>query len=225
MSCRADSHNSRRVRHVSSTRWAPWSSWSPPGSTWRARSAASADDRLVGAGRAEMAYYRDHAHTGRDAARSADLRAPLRGDPLRASWGRQVDVETMMARSASAPYPGRRAGARRAARPRAGARLRLELGLLADRRCSSAAASATASTRSSPPPRPAPASPTRRSSPRALELAGCPPGAALHVGDTAGEDVAGAARPGSTRCLLDRDGGGDIASLAEISGRLGSMGG
>ena len=53
----------------------------------------------------------------------------------------------------------------------------------------------------------------------ALELAGCP-AEALHVGDTAAEDVAGAAPPGSTALLLDRDGGGDIASLAEIAGRL-----
>ena len=55
---------------------------------------------------------------------------------------------------------------------------------------------------------------------RALALAECRPAEALHVGDTADEDVAGARAAGVPALLLDRTGGGDIASLAEIAGHL-----
>jgi HAD superfamily hydrolase (TIGR01509 family) len=58
---------------------------------------------------------------------------------------------------------------------------------------------------------------------RALELAGCPPGAAIHVGDTPEEDIAGARAAGIPALLLDREGAGDISSLAELPGRLASM--
>ena len=59
----------------------------------------------------------------------------------------------------------------------------------------------------------------------ALEAAGCEAAEALHVGDTPEEDVAGARAAGMKALLLDREGGGDIASLAEIPSRLESMGG
>ena len=56
---------------------------------------------------------------------------------------------------------------------------------------------------------------------RALELAGCRAGEALHVGDTADEDVAGARAAGIRPLLIDRDGGdGDITSLEEIDQHL-----
>lgn len=54
----------------------------------------------------------------------------------------------------------------------------------------------------------------------ALEIAGCAPTEALHVGDTPAEDVVAARAAGVPALLLDRDGGGDIASLAEIGRRL-----
>jgi putative hydrolase of the HAD superfamily len=50
-----------------------------------------------------------------------------------------------------------------------------------------------------------------------LELAGCGAGEAIHVGDTVAEDVAGAGAAGIRALHLDRAGGGDITSLAEIS--------
>jgi putative hydrolase of the HAD superfamily len=59
----------------------------------------------------------------------------------------------------------------------------------------------------------------------ALEVAGCPPERALHVGDSLTKDVAGAAAAGVAAVLLDRDGksprdaGGAVArieSLAEL---------
>lgn len=55
---------------------------------------------------------------------------------------------------------------------------------------------------------------------RALELAGCGPAEALHVGDTPEEDVAGARAAGIPCLLLDRGGRGDIASLAEVADHL-----
>jgi len=54
----------------------------------------------------------------------------------------------------------------------------------------------------------------------ALEIAGCPPERALHVGDTAEEDRAGADAAGIRSLLIDRDGGGDIASLGEIASHV-----
>ena len=55
----------------------------------------------------------------------------------------------------------------------------------------------------------------------ALELAGCEPSEALHVGDTAEEDVAGARAAGIRPLLIDRDGdAGDISSLEQIREHL-----
>jgi putative hydrolase of the HAD superfamily len=59
----------------------------------------------------------------------------------------------------------------------------------------------------------------------ALELAGCEPSAALHVGDSRSKDVAGATRAGVSAVLLDRNGKwpGDparIESLAELPGLI-----
>jgi HAD superfamily hydrolase (TIGR01509 family) len=54
----------------------------------------------------------------------------------------------------------------------------------------------------------------------ALEAAGCVPAEALHIGDTPAEDLAGATAAGIPALLLDRGGGGDIASLAEVERNL-----
>jgi putative hydrolase of the HAD superfamily len=55
----------------------------------------------------------------------------------------------------------------------------------------------------------------------ALERGGCGPEEALHVGDTAAEDVRGATAAGIRPLLLRRQGGGDIESLAAIRHHLG----
>ena len=56
---------------------------------------------------------------------------------------------------------------------------------------------------------------------RALELCGCEPGEALHVGDSPVADVEGARAAGMRAVLIDRSGGeGDIASLAELPALL-----
>ncbi len=54
----------------------------------------------------------------------------------------------------------------------------------------------------------------------ALVTAGCTAAEALHVGDSAAEDVAGARAAGIRALRIDRSGGGDIASLAEVSAHL-----
>ena len=51
---------------------------------------------------------------------------------------------------------------------------------------------------------------------QALEIAGCGAAEAIHVGDTVSEDVAGAGAAGIRAFHLDRAGGGDISSLAEV---------
>ena len=53
----------------------------------------------------------------------------------------------------------------------------------------------------------------------ALRIAGCGAGSALHVGDS-DADVVGARRAGIEALRIDRRGGGDIASLSEISDHL-----
>jgi len=56
----------------------------------------------------------------------------------------------------------------------------------------------------------------------ALKLAGVGPDEALHVGDTADEDVAGARAAGIRALLIDRTNGkGDISSLEQIVEHLG----
>ena len=55
----------------------------------------------------------------------------------------------------------------------------------------------------------------------ALELAGCAPEEALHVGDTVEEDVEGARAAGIRPLLIDRKGNeGDISSLRQIREHL-----
>ncbi len=172
------------------------------------------NDRVEAAMRKEMDYYREHAHEGVDADSLADLRLRCAA-LLSRELGREVDVETMMSAIRFHPAPD--------ARP-ALARLR-ELGLtllcvsnwdvslpeVLDRAglggtLDGVVSSAAAGTRKPDPAIFA----------RALELAGCEPEEALHVGDTADEDVAGAEAAGIPALLLDRGGSGDIASLAEI---------
>jgi len=176
------------------------------------------DRRLVDAVRAEMSYYKEHAHEGRDAASLADLRRRC-AELLSRELGREVTVETMMAAIRFRPFPD--------AAP-ALDRLR-ELGLrlvcvsnwdisLADILEGSGLRSPLAAVVSSA------AAGARKPDPAifgpALEAVGCEPAEALHVGDTASEDVEGARAAGIRALLVDRSGGGGIASLAEIEDHL-----
>ena len=176
------------------------------------------DEPLVNAVRAEMAYYKQHAHEGTDSKALADLRARCAA-VLSRELGREIGVERMMAAIRFRAYPDA---------PGALAQLRA-LGLtlvcvsnwdisLSDvlDRCGLLTAldgvvtSAGAGARK---PDPAIFDP-------ALELAECEPDEALHVGDTAEEDVAAARAAGIPVLLLDRDGEGDIASLEQVPDRV-----
>jgi putative hydrolase of the HAD superfamily len=176
------------------------------------------DERLVAAVRKEMGYYRDHAHEGTDEAALADLRGRC-AELLSRELGRPVSVERMMASIRFRAYP-------EAGRALSGLRNRglalvcvsnwdVSLPEVLERCGLGSAFDGVVTSAGSGARKPDPAIFTP-----ALAIAGCGPGEALHVGDTPEEDVA-AARAAGIRCLLiDRDGGGEIASLGEIEDHL-----
>jgi HAD superfamily hydrolase (TIGR01509 family) len=176
------------------------------------------DERMVHAVRAEMGYYKQHAHEGTDAQALADLRARC-AEVLSRELGREIGVEQMMTAIRFRPYPDA-LGALEELRA-LGCRLVsvsnwdislpdvLERCGLLDA-LDGVVTSAGAGARKPDPAIFAPA----------LELAGCEPGEALHVGDTAAEDVAAARAAGIPVLLLDRDGNGDIGSLDEVPRRV-----
>ena len=180
-----------------------------------------ADERLVRAVRAEMSYYRDHSHLGRDADSLAELRrrcARLLSDEL----GREVDVETMMASIRFRPFDDAipaldsldSLGVRLVCVSNWDCSLGDVLAAcgLADR-LDAVITSAEVGVR-----KPDPAI-----FEHAAELLGCQPRDMMHVGDTPEEDLAGARAAGMSALLIDRSGGADIASLDELAGRLASM--
>jgi putative hydrolase of the HAD superfamily len=192
----------------------------PPWISLRERIPAEIGDyRLKDALRAEMAYYREHAHEGRDQKSLAELRercAAIVSEKL----GLEISVEELVGAIRFEVYPDvepalsglRDRGLTLVAVSNWDCSLRSVLercgldGLL-DGVVSSAAAAARK-------PDPAIFTP-------ALELARCAPDQALHVGDTPAEDVAGARAAGIRPLLIDRDGnGGDISSLSEIDQHL-----
>jgi putative hydrolase of the HAD superfamily len=168
--------------------------------------------------RAEMAYYREHSHEGRDLESLADLRTRCAA-VLSRELGREVDVDTLMAAIRFRPYPDA-APALSELRDRGlrvvcvsnwdcslpGVLERCRLGSLLDGTVTSAVAGARK-------PDPSIFDP-------ALALAQCDPADALHVGDTPEEDVEGARAAGIPALLLTRGGGGQITSLAEIRDHL-----
>jgi putative hydrolase of the HAD superfamily len=177
------------------------------------------DEQLVEALRAEMAYYKEHAHEGRDEASLAELRQRC-ADLVSRKLGLDVGVDELVEAIRFSAYPDA-APALGALRDR-GLRLvavsnwdcalprvleRCGLGELLDGTVTSAETG------------------SRKPDPlifeRALELAGCEAAEVIHVGDTAEEDVVGARAAGIRPLLIDRDGGeGDIASLEEIDQHL-----
>ena len=179
---------------------------------------------------AEIAYYRAHLQDGRDAAALARLRercaealrAALPASPRLAAAPTGEVTEVLLAALRFSAFPdaapalkAARAGGRRVivvsnwdvSLPEVLARV--GLAPLLDGVLTSAAVGAR---------KPAPVI-----FKRALALAGCPPEAALHVGDSLEEDVAGARAAGIAALLLRRDGGAappgvqTIGSLAELS--------
>jgi putative hydrolase of the HAD superfamily len=181
--------------------------------------AAVSDERLMAALRAEMAYYREHAHEGRDEASLSELRercAAIVSEKLGIDFSVAELVEAIRFHVYPDVTPALIGLRDRGltliavsnwdyALPRVLERCGLD-GLL-DATVTSAGTG------------------SRKPDPgifqAALELAGCEPAEALHVGDTAEEDVTGARAAGIRPLLIDRNGGrGDISSLEEIGEHL-----
>lgn len=191
----------------------------PPWVGLRAALGDAVDDRrLVPAVRAEMAYYKAHSHEGRDPESLADLRRRC-AELLSRELGTEVSVETLVDSIRFAPY----ADAVPALDRLGSMDLKLvcvsnwdcSLGTVLERcglaeHLDGAVSSAEAGARK---PDPAIFGP-------ALEIAGCPPQEALHVGDTAEEDLEGARAAGIRALLIDREGSGEIASLEEVAQQL-----
>ncbi len=176
------------------------------------------EERLVRAVRAEMDYYKEHAHEGRDEASLADLRRRC-AELLSRELGAEISVDDLVAAVRMRAYPDA-AGALAELRERG-----LKLIVVSNWDCSlgrvlelcgiaelidGSISSAEAGSRKPDPAIFA----------TALELAGCGPEQALHVGDTVEEDVEGARAAGIRALHIDRAGGGEISSLAEIVDHL-----
>lgn len=178
------------------------------------------EERVERAMRAEMRYYRAHSHEGRDPESLADLRRRCAG-MVSDELGRDVTPEQLMAAIRFRAYPDAEPAL---AELRAmGLRLvcvsnwdvslpsvldRCGLAKCLDGVVTSAAVGA--------------GKPDAAIFMAALEVAGCGPNEALHVGDTEDEDVQGARAAGIRALLIRRGGGGDIESLAAIRHHLGS---
>lgn len=177
------------------------------------------DEQLVEALRAEMAYYKEHAHEGRDEASLAELRERCAALVSR-KLGMDVGVDELVAAIRFSAYPD-------ALPALNGLRERgLRLVTVSNWDCSlprvlegcglGGMLDATVTSAETGSRKPDP-----EIFRRALEIVGCGPEEALHVGDTAEEDVVGARAAGIRPLLIDRGGGnGDIASLEEIDQHL-----
>ncbi len=173
------------------------------------------EDRLVQAVRAEMAYYRDHAVEGRDDESLVALRAAS-AQVLSAQLGIEVPADVLVDAIRFDPFPD--APPFLAALRERGLKLvcvsnwDVSLGDVLERCGLAAALDGVVSSAEVGASKPDPAV-----FERALEIAGTTASRALHVGDTVEEDVAGARAAGIRVLHLDRDGGGDIASLSEVA--------
>ena len=192
----------------------------PPWVSLRERIPAEvSDERLVAAVRVEMGYYREHAHEGRDAASLADLRercARLISDELGVEVSADELVEAVQMRAYPDAVPALAALRGRGLRLVAVSNWDCSLGTVLKRCGLAELLDGAVSSAEAGAPKPDPAIFVA-----ALELVGCEPAEALHVGDTREEDVVGAKAAGIRALLLDRDGDdGDISSLAQIEEHL-----
>jgi putative hydrolase of the HAD superfamily len=174
--------------------------------------------KLVPAVRAEMAYYKGHSHEGHDPESLADLRARC-AELLSHELGTEVSVETLVDSIRFTPYPDA-VPALTQLRSRG---LKLvcvsnwdcSLGTVLERCGLASHLDGAVSSAEAGALKPDPAI-----FKAALALAGCSADEAVHVGDTREEDVEGAEAAGIRALLLDRKGGGDVASLEEVAERL-----
>lgn len=192
------------------------------------------DERVIGAVRVEMGYYKEHAHEGRDEDSLEALRsdcAELLSDQL----GREVSVAAMMSsirfRAFDDAAPALRELRSIGLKPICVSNWDVSLGEVLER-CGlegllDGVVSSGAVGRRKPDPAPFDA---------ALALAGCAPREAIHVGDSPEEDLAGAEAAGVRAVLIDRSGnwpegpdgpvgaGDRIESLSELPGLIGRLG-
>jgi len=172
------------------------------------------EQRLVGAVKAEMAYYKEHSHEGRDEASLGDLRARCAA-VLSERLGRRVSAQTLVDSIRFQAYADA-APALAALRDR-GLRLvcvsnwDVSLARVLERCGLAAGLDAVVSSAEAGSRKPEPGIFVA-----ALGAAGCEASEALHVGDTPEEDLAGARAAGIRALLIDREGGGDVGSLAEV---------
>lgn len=177
------------------------------------------DERLVAAVKAEMAYYKEHAHEGRDEASLADLRgrcAAIISEGLEV----EVTVDELVEAVKLNPFPDsapaltdlREKGLRLFAVSNWDCSLNRVLERCGLRELLDGVVTSAETGFRKPDP---------GIFEVALSEAGCRAEEALHVGDTPEEDIAGAEAAGIRALLIDRDGTGDIASLAEIEDHLG----
>ncbi len=170
---------------------------------------------VAAAVRTEMDFYKEHAHEGRDEESLAALRNRC-ADILSWELDREVSVETMLAAIKFRAFDDARPALD--ALRKAGMRLvcvsNWDITLpevLAECGLGDALDGVVTSAGSG----------VRKPDPAifsvALELAGCSADEAIHVGDTVAEDVAGAGAAGIRALHLDRSGGGNISSLAEVA--------
>ncbi|CAN5137101.1 HAD family hydrolase [soil metagenome] len=173
---------------------------------------------LVTAVRAEMDYYREHAHEGRDADSLAALRQRC-AEILSWELDREIPVETMLESIRFSAFEDARPALEKLRQ--AGLRLvcvsnwDISLTEVLDRCELADLIDAVVTSASSGFRKPDPAIFAA-----GLEAAGCSPDEAVHVGDTREEDIAGAEAAGIRGLLIDRTGGGDLQALTEIPAAL-----
>ena len=170
-------------------------------------------ERVRTAFEAEMRFYRDNAERGRDAGSLAALREEAAA-VLSAGLGREVGVAAMMGAIRFRAYPD--AAPALAALRRRGLRIvcvsnwDYELAAVLERIGLAPALDGVVTSAAVGSRKPDPAIFAA-----ALAIAGCEAAEAIHVGDGE-EDVEGARAAGIDVLRIDRDGGADVSSLAEM---------
>jgi putative hydrolase of the HAD superfamily len=176
------------------------------------------DEQLIRAVRSEMAYYKAHAHEGHDRDSLAELRArcaQVLSRELGVEIGVDQLVEAVRMRAYSDAEPALRRLRERSLALVAVSNWDCSLGeVLArcglDPLLDGAVTSAEAGARKPDP----------RIFTPALEIAGCEPGEALHVGDTPEEDLDGARAAAIPVLLIDRDAALEAPDGAELISSL-----
>lgn len=192
----------------------------PPWLSLRARVPERISDaQLKAAVRLEMAYYREHAHEGRDAESLADLRERC-AELISQELGEPISAQELVDAVRFDPFPDAEPALRdlreRGLKLVVVSNWDISLASVLERCGISPLLDGSISSAEAGSRKPDPAIFST-----ALEMAGCEPGQVIHVGDTAEEDCEGARAAGIRALLIDREGaGGEISSLTEIVDHL-----